>query len=311
MTAISSRCGPGPNLSELPSPAAQWTKTFATQSYFDSTKQQKAIMAQPPNSPIVPSTIQHAQVNCYGVALHPLSETPVAVQFTGGASGVYVLKPGETLKPRGPRAGAYVGFDWGLPFGWLGGGFAHLIALASPDADVLFPDAGGTEVIFHRMRQQILADQNPPIPAAATANWPSHFPWANAYRQDAAANNIAQKGAPIITVTPTRTLLRLRIANLGAPASMRIVWGSTDDFDLGADDGVTLTTNEYSTYDVQWPANFNQSGVAATSQGYPTIYLNGPELNIGGDNAILQLLDISTAGALVGTFCDIIRYGKI
>lgn len=309
MTVVSTRCASA-NANDQPSPAAQWTKTFAVQSYFDSTKQQKAIMAQTPNSPIVPSTISKAQIKCYGVALHPLSEVPVAVTFTGGPSATYVLKPGETLKPRGPAAGPYSGFDWGLPYGWLGGGFANLLALGSPDADVVFPDAGGTEVIFHRMRLQILADVNPPIAASATPNWPSHFPWANAYRNDG-TNDIAQKGQPIITVTPTRTLLRLRIANLGAPASMRIVWSSTDDFDLGGDTGATLTTNEYSTYDVQWPANFNQSGVAATSQGYPTIFLNGPELNIGGDSAIAQLLDISSAGNLANQFVDVIRYGRI
>src|SRR5260221_7507391 len=142
-------------LPETSAPVQQISRLFLYQSYFDSTLLQNAILEQTRNSPIVESTVQENQIPGYAIGLHPSSQTPVAIQFKLGAqpssSQAIVLKPGQVVRPhglpRGMNSGAFSGFRWGLPFGWLGGGVATLLVFSTPDADVSWP--GTPEVIFH------------------------------------------------------------------------------------------------------------------------------------------------------------------
>ena len=230
---------------EMSSPAQQTSRLFAYQSYFDGSLLENAILVQNKNSPIVESTVKEEQIAGYSLGLHPSSQTPVAVQFLAGGqpstSQAITMKPGQIIRPHGVgRNGApghFSGFRWGLPFGWLGGGMAHLIVNPSPDADVLWP--GNQEVVFHRTRLHIF--QRNALPAAAPKNWPTRFPWTQAAQGSVPLD---QSGSANIAVTPTKTLIRLFNTNpivLAAAANMRFLVQGSNEFSLNSAGALILT----------------------------------------------------------------------
>jgi hypothetical protein len=303
---------PSPSARDSLSPTIQRVARFTVQSFFDAALGPHAILVQPTNSAIVESTITDEQVAGYGVALHPSSETPVAIQFSGstiaGSSGALYLCPGQVLRPSGRRvaeANAFAGFKWGLPFGWLGGGLANLVVLPSPDAEINF-SGDSAEVLFHRLRMNVIPDTVTPVGTPAP-NWPLRFPWPSAQRS-VGGNLVFQKGQPIMSVVPTRTLLRLRtVAPLAAPATVRIVFTQTDPFDMdGPTDPPVLNLTDGGYVDVTFPAN---PGVNAD---FPVVSLADPaSLLLGGDFAVAYFIDRSVGNVLAGASVDVVRYGLI
>ena len=302
-----------PITGEQNAPALEVTEIFPYQSYFDDTLLEKAILAQPPNEGIVPSTLGKIDLSGYAVGLHPSSETPVAVRFkTGaqqGASPVFRLKPGEVLRPHGrpggpESSGQFSGIEWGLPQGWLGGGAANLILFRTADANVCWGDCN--EIAFYRTRMAILQPAAVPVGSLAPKNWPGRFPWAFAQFGSSALN---QRGRAALSLHPTRTLLRLRATSLAAPADVRILFFGADVLaQNGAVPPVTSLT-DVGFMDMTW-GSFAAFGVGLGLTAQPTQMLTGQleriSCNVGG----IVMMDIS-GGALNGLFCDVVRFGRL
>lgn len=170
-------------------PTVQISKIFIPQSFFDSTQLAQALVFQSQGQAIASGTLVESQISGFAVGLAPSSQTPVAVQFkaggSAGSSGAYILKPGQVVRPVG-LVGAFTGFSWGLPFGWLGGGMANLWIFQSPDAKVDWH--GNPEVVFHRTRITITQPGSANVNAAN--NWPLRFPWSQAI-----SNGVQQQGS--------------------------------------------------------------------------------------------------------------------
>jgi hypothetical protein len=218
------------------------------------------------------------------------------------------MKPGQIITPTGlppsaRQSGGFIGFRFGLPFGWLGGGLAHLVVFRTPETIVEWN--GNPEVIFHRVRIPILQ------PAAVTAagannnarnNWPSRFPWT-------AAPGL-QAGAGIIGIEPTRTLVTLRgFTTLASPADMRLVFQGTNEFARDSADAVVLTNPVYE--DITWPQfdSFGTSGNLASQN--PVLVLNGAIARLGADDGGLAAIETSGAALLSGGYIDVVRYGRL
>lgn len=263
-----------------------FNKVFAIQSFFDNAAGANAILKQGMNEPVA-QKVTEPRVPGRFFGLHPTSQTPVALRpMSVGATSPLILKPGQFIE-----AEMMNGFEWGLPFGWMGGGFASLVVANGKEAF-----SGWTtekvEVLIHRVRIQVQADGTPASRTFAAA-WPYRFPFPN--------------GKPTIAVEPTRASLRLRLNNLAAPAEMRILTKSNDDLDIGSD-GLTPGTADFTYMDVNFPAA--QPGVLAV--GFPVVEIVGIPARLGGDIAAVALIDLTGAAAvLTGAFVDILRYGKI
>lgn len=291
-------------------PAVQIATAFTYQSYFDDTLLQRAILPQKQGEPIVTSTKQTVSIAGYALALHPSSKSPVAVRFSkGGQQGdstTYVLKPGQLVRPVGfgDRDQRFSGFDYGLPFGWLGGGEVTLLVLRSPDADVQFIDR--TEIIFHRQRVKILDLASVPDPTAIANwpyNWPLTFPWAHAFR-----DTIPQQGSQgLLTVTPTRVAMSLRMADLASAETMRAYYVGTNDFAMDSSGNVSLT--DVRGYDIVWG-----TWASLASPNLPTQYqyqfLPPEAFMLNGDDGALLLVE-TTPGTLVDEYVDVVRYGVL
>lgn len=292
---------------ETSSPVQQLTRQFKFQSYLHDTFLQQAILNQPRNEPIVPSTLKDEQISGYAIGLHPSSQTPVAIQFDVGAqpssSAAIILKPGQLVRPHGLPAGmdsgAFSGFRWGLPFGWLGGGVATLLVFSTPDADVAWP--GDPELIFHRQRMQILAAGD--IGTDAPYNWPLRFPWPRAVNGE---ENIPQQGQAQISVQPTRVILRLRLDELLAPATMRIVFQSTNDFDLNSAGDVVDSPVGF--IDHTWDT-FASVGAGKLGTQYPYVELGQVISRLAADNGGVQLIALDSE--IEDAFVDVVRYGTL
>lgn len=295
----------GPVVPDVPASAIQLSRLFAYQSYFDDTLLEKAILVQSVNDPIVDA--KREQNSGYAIGLHPASQTPVAVQFDlGGQQGSgapLILKPGQVIRPHGlppgSKSGSFAGFRWGLPFGWLGGGLATLVVFQTPDADVLWP--GNPEIIFHRQRFQI--QDGAALPANAPKNWPIRFPWTQAVT---GAGSFPQKGAPIIAIEPTRTLLRLRLDTLAAPEDVRMIYQETQDLDLTAAGAVIATP--VTCHDFTWGtwAPFGAGNLAAQ---FPALFLSDLGFKLGADDG--GVVFASNGGTLVSEYMDCVRFGKL
>lgn len=289
---------------------------FEYQSYFDSTLLQRALLTQNPGEDIVRSTLTQSQVKGYGVGLHALSECPVAVKFTGGlgvgSSNTFILRPGESIWP-GTREVVFAGLDYGLPFGWLGGGVANLFVAQTPDSEFNL-GGGAAEVIFHRARYAIKQ------PADLTAggsfnnapkNWPNRFPWINAVR---GSSSLQQQGPPQITVSPTRTLFVLRgidDTTIMTSCRVRAIFQATNDvgIDSAGDPILTNPFMQFLSFDLA--ASVGTSGNLAT-QNMATMMVNGIFDRIGADEGGIVFVDASDpAASLEGSFIDVVRYGRI
>jgi len=312
---------------ETEAPAYELPLLFPYQSYFSTSLGAQAILPQPANNPIVPSTQpdRPVQVAGYALGLHPSSETPVAVQFfTGaqqGASATYRLKPGEIIRPHGrPKgpghSGQFSGFTYGLPFGWLGGGSALLVVFRTADATAQWFDHN--EVIYHRVRLPIVAAASLPATAALVPNWPTRFPWPNAVSALSSAAGITQRGQPALAVHPTRTLMRLASvtgAALLAPATMRIYFRIADALAqeaFGTAGEVQNNVSDTAFIDYVWGSFAQQAGAAAPyATSTPMTILTGEMERLAcNDGAIVLSSDAATlndGGALV----DFVRYGRL
>lgn len=287
-------------------------KRYNYQSYFDITKSadvvaggERAILSQQIGEPIIPSTRVEEATAGYGVINYPSSEAPLAVQFllagNGSSAQTFIVKPGEMYisKQR------FDSIRYGLPFGWLGGGSVQLRILQSEEDLPIVQ--GIPEIVFHRIRVPIRAVGD--NPATVSPNWPQRFPWINAF--DFLGNS--QKGQPLLSVSPTKTVLRLRKAALAAGARMRLLVLKSDDLDLGSD-GATLDAIQTSGswVDIQWPAiaasGFKIGGVATAE--FPVTTIDSNTTRVSGDNAVMVLIDMDgTIGS--GTPVDIERFGTL
>jgi hypothetical protein len=299
---------------EMSSPAQQTSRLFAYQSYFDSTLLEKALLEQNKNVPIVTSTVKEEQIAGYAVGLHPSSQTPVAIQFLAGGqpstSQAVTLKPGEIIRPhgvgRGDRAGHFAGFRWGLPFGWLGGGMAHLKVFSSPDSDVLW--GGNPDVIFHRQRMRIYDPSELDALVDAPKNWPTRFPWTQAAR---GASSLDQAGSAGVAIVPTYTLMSLRTDALDASATMRILVQSSNEFDRDSANAPVVTPVRF--FDYVWGTFAVTGGAGNLSAGYPMDFMPLPPMTLAADDGGIVLVDMT--GTLSGgespVYVDVVRYGKL
>lgn len=265
--------------------------TFIYQSYLAAGR----MLLQGVGNPIIDSTRRYAQTPGVGLALHPCSQSPVAVKFKGGKldTAVVTLTPGQKI-----ITGPFSEFEWGLPFGWLGGGTSVLYVIHNEKADVTFPSVRPV-VIFHRLQLTIV---NGNVDAAPVINWPNQFPWSNAIRVSG-GNNQPQPAAPIFSVDPDVALFRLNLTGFLAPVTLTLQIRNVDAFDLKSDPDQTAGyTNVNQFYDLTFNpvAGPNTPAVA---------WLPAEVARLGGDSAAVSILD--TAGVLAGSTVDVIRYGRI
>lgn len=293
-----------PTVIDHPANVSTIRTVFPLQSFFDDTALQNALLVQDPNNPIVASTQNSRQIKGRLIGLHPASETPITMRIyaRGDASGADVvnLSPGEILRV---KTHGFYNIDWGIPFGWLGGGLAQLVIADNEDAYMAWPEQQ-SEVLVQRQRIQIVADADPSTtPLVNAANWPVRFPWTNAFKFNASGVS-SQRGSPLFAPEPSRVRLRLRVNNLAAPAQMRIIAQGFDDWDLGAD-GLTIAFTDFTAEDrVQWPT------ASGTSAPYPMIEILDGLLLDGGDQAVVTFTDLGNA-ELTDEFVDVLRYGKL
>ena len=289
-------------------PVIQRANTFAFQSYFDSTLLEKAILSQAQGQQIVQSTLRSEPISGYAVGLHPSSQCPVAVRFIKGAqagdSGVVMLKPGMIVRPNGEQAGKdgrFSGFEWGLPFGWLGGGNATLVVFRTADAKVDWIDR--SELIFHRQRMLIVAPAAVPAAAALLFNWPTTFPWASAKQ---GTNAIPQGGSPILSVKPTRIAMALR-GDLAAAATMRMYMIGTTEFSQ-LSTGLEDPTAAPIAYDVTWGTWASVASAQYATQ-YQFQFL--PVEAFRMSSIIGSCVLVNVTGTLAGLYVNVIRYGEL
>lgn len=297
--------------------AQQITKVFPFQSYFDASFEAltpnpgSALLPQPPNSGIIQSTLQDKnQSEMYAIGLAPWSEAPIAASMqtgsAGGLSSPIILRPGEVIAPaglaRGTQFRSFKGLQWGLPFGWLGGGLVSVFLFRSPDSLPAWM-YGKKEVCFHAFQSTILAANVAP-PAAQRTNWPTRFPWSKAYR-GVGVTAVNQANGPNISVVPTKTILRLNGVNLAAAEACRVVFWGTDTLDHGAD-GVTPVATQSSYWEFTWPTN--------TAGGWPAhqqMVALPDEFSMLAANSWGITIEALAGGALVGATVNIARFGMI
>lgn len=289
-------------------------ETFAWQSYHDSTALQRGVARQPPGEATVSSTLKSSQVSGYGFTLAPWAEAPVAILPTFGGraaqgGGPIVIVPGETIR----FASRFDGFKWGLPTGWLGGGDVALYVHQGRLSEVKFSNTLH-DILFHRMRLQVISAVGVDIGANLAPNWPLKFPSKGTIRYDAAAaSDVDQQGRPFLKVQPTRTVLRLRANLLAGPASMRVALYGSEAFDLTSAAAIDLTSVSYEDY--VWPIT-NVWGIGAGQQ-YPVITLkSGILVDLGTENVTdggVVFVDDAANGAntIEDLFVDVLRYGRL
>jgi hypothetical protein len=281
------------------------SKNFVFQSYFDGSLHEHAILTSSPSDQIIQSTRTEETSQGYGVLNHSTSAAPITVELVyPGRRCSMVLRPGEMFISEKK----FDAVNWGLPSGWLGGGLCQLRIIQSHED---FPLATGSpEILFHRQRVAMRATTD--NPATVPPNWPIRFPWPNAVNDQ----NKAQGAQPLINIIPTKILLRLFTSGpiVGDPRC-RLLILKTDDFDLQSD-GVTYNAvNGAGTFvDFRWPST-TQSGFqigGLTTAEFPLVTLDAEVTRIGGDNAIMVLIDIDGAlAALMPLSVDIERWGTL
>jgi hypothetical protein len=285
-------------------------ENFIFQSYFDSTLLEKALVPNNLNgNGIASSTLVKRPVSGVGILLLPMSQTPVAVlpvSASGNAAtqSAVVLKPGEVYYP----GTAFTALEYGVPYGWLGGGVAYIVVLKDMLGDV--SAAGSPEIIVQRQRMLIQAGNYDP--ATLPENWPARFPWLSAVN----ANAQAQQGAPFLAPSFTRTSFRLRIASLQAQGTVRLIVSGSEDFDQGYTAAGAATSYDAATtsgtfYDIafqSFTASGAQVGGVALAE-FPIQVLDKYSSLPGGDSASALLVDL--AANVAGTYVDVVRYGTL
>jgi len=282
------------------------TLIFPYQSFLDDTQLGQAIAVQSPSDPIVASTKTTISSAGFGLGLHPDSQCPVAVQFKASAAiqaaQPMILTPGQIVFPHG--CAPFSGFDVGLPFGWLGGGLAQLVTIKSPEAAVWW--APGAEVVIQRQRVTLQPDG-----AAPTFSYglPTGFPWKNAQRYVSAGVSVPQGGQAIVAVSPTRTVLRLRVTTLAADARCVMVIKNGQAFDTGTgslNPAVAPTLSGEKT-----AISFTFPAIVGAAAYFPSVSFDLPGVLLAGDDAQFYLMNESGNAALDNAKVDVIRYGLI
>lgn len=252
------------------------------------------VLTQPTNELIVPSTKRIAQMKGSVVGVAGFSQTPVAFKFQGaGESGVIFCRPGQKF-----YVGEFDAFEYGLPFGWLGGGLSVIFVGHTPDADLdLGP--GRPEIIFHRLTVKIQASVNP-LPALVR-NWPLQFPWSQATRGD---EKIDQKGNPIIRVEPTRALMRLSSSFL-VDKAVGLIFRGSREFDEQTNGVVGVDDNNSVIAEVRFPATTDPVFPALSMAVIPEDFLR-----LACDEGGLTIVNLGDA-ALTDQEIEIVRFGRI
>lgn len=285
----------------------QITEQFPLQSYFDAAAEvtnppSTAALVQPSNNNIVESTLKKKENQSgYAVGLAPWSQAPVALKVNfgeGGNSATVLMRPGQVFRPNGNVR--FQGFEYGLPYGWLGGGTVTLFLFKTPNSEVWW-EGQQSEVLFHRLRTTITAG---PAAAPSFRNWPNRFPWPQMYRLATVVES--QQGRPSLTVSrTTKILFRLNQTGeiTGDNAATVMFWG-TDDFGIGAD-GVTAVNTDNFFQSIFFP---DRTSVAVGGTINPIVGLDpaiaGVPSNTWGINIVAP-----AASVLVGMTVDICRYG--
>jgi len=269
--------------------------SFLFQSYLDSTLEERAILEQPTSEPIVPSTRDRYQGKGFSVGVAGFSDAPVAFRFYGSKSdsGVVFCRPGQMIQP-----GEFEAFDYGLPFGWLGGGRAVIYIGHTRDTIL---DLGTTkpELVFHRTRIQIEVNTDP-LPTLKR-NWPLNFPWSRAVR---GATSQDQRGNPILRMEPTRALLRLR-SQIVVPKIVGLIFRGSREFDEASDGTITLSNTTSTFVEVAFSASTDP--VIAL---FPMATIPEDFLRLACDEGGLTAVNLGDA-ALTGVEIDVVRFGRI
>jgi len=295
---------------------------FPYQSYFGD-KYERGVLLQPTaEGLIVPSTLRKVASPGYAIGLTPMSQTPVAIRLAIGGAGnggarEYILKPGQILRPFGRDR--FTGFEWGLPFGWLGGGVASLVIYQDPEAAV---DWGGgahsPELVFHRQRT-VVYPSNTDLEAGtalarlASGNWPTVFPWAHNQREDEDDVVYRQQGVPVLAVEPTRVFARFLVDNgtIADAVTLQMVFKGLTEFDAAEND--TISAN-FSVFEFTVPARTPPD--AAGAERWPVIELPAEIARLGTNRGTCGMV-ICTApyagnpATLNGFDVDLIRYGRL
>jgi hypothetical protein len=272
---------------------SQIPAAFPFQSYFDSTLEHLALLEQPTNQSIVASTKKTAQGSGYVVGVSGSSDVPVAFNFYGSDSTV-ICRPGQLIKP----GGRFDGFDYGLPFGWLGGGRAVILVGRDETTEI---DLGSArpDMVFHRTRLAIEASgANLPT---LKRNWPLSFPWTQALR---GSGPVDQRGTPIFRVHPTRALLRLRSA-IVADTVVGLVFRGSREFDEASDGTYTLGDTTAVFCEVTFAPTTDPS-----LAHYPMASIPEDFLHLTCDEGGLTALGLGVAG-LTGVEIDVVRFGRL
>lgn len=302
------------------------SELFPMQSYFSTTLLHLGVADQGVGNPIAKNTIKSQNTAGYGLALHPSSETPVAVKFekagVTGSTATVILKPGQVLFPFGRgREARFEGFSWGVPFGWLGGGLATLYVITSPEVHLDWP-RDDAALIFHRQRMKIYAHDDAwadvvlDATTALTRNWPTRFPSPTTRRGSASASvpTLDASGSPSIRVQPTRTVFMLRAKTIANPATLRFFILAPEAFEN--DVVVPLTEAPYQ--ELTWGTTANVGGAGVPDQFMVQEVVGGPLATLGCEraapNGIVAFVtaahaDLEPVGSAV--YLDVVRYGKI
>jgi hypothetical protein len=292
---------------------------FLYQSYFDSTLLEKAVLDPGSNALIVPSTRQEAENVGFGVALRPESETPIAIEFkskTNAAKASAILKPGQVLFPNGHQPGdEFRGFSWGLPYGWLGGGLASLVILGSPRARVQWPTPD-RDLVIQRQRMAIQTAATALSGVTVPQNWPTRFPSAGTKRLGSGGLTLNASGRPLLQVTPTRVLMRLRSTAALAASTVRFLLKNTHLFDIDSAGASVAAATGFAFRDVDFPAWAMAGADAfATMPQFPAVELrDGPLVTLGcelSSSAGVLAVDPGGGATVGGLFLDIVRFGRL
>jgi hypothetical protein len=300
----------------------QVSAIFKYQSYFDDTLLEAAVLPQGTGQLIADSAdapAQDSDIKGYGIGLDPTAELPIAISFKMGGkiSAAQIMRPGQVVIPFGrTKADEFDGFKWGIPTGWLGGGRATLTIIKSPRAELAWMGIR-SPIVMQRQTMKIQAktfDITAGL-AGILPNWPIRFP-SPGTRRGSATGTVAQSGAPVMTVDPSHTMIRLKkSAILTQPSSVRLLFFETKEFDTNSTGAVVTTPVGYQ--DITFP-NDGAVGVNGPVQMPVQFYTDGIICRLGADpmqggqtGIGVLAVDKGDGDDLSAAKLQIVRYGRL